>query len=251
MTAFRPRPALVAAAAATMVASPAASAQDLGGALNLGQLGATIGVSNAMRGQVSRRSSFAPVPSRGAPATSSVAPTRPAAMTFRADPARQKATVNKWIARISKAEPKTAQQISASFQRQSLNQMAGPWLGRYGMRTDNGADAAAAYLSIAWLIARGNGGDPSRAQITGLRDQLVRAMSVTPGWVNAGNSLKQEFADSLLLQATVNGALLEGAKGDQRRSQAVADAVANGAKSAFGVDVRQVNLTSNGFVPRG
>ena len=247
---FRPtRLALIAAAAATMTAGPAATAQDLGGALNLGQLGATIGVSNAMRGQVSRGTRFAPSPRRGGPANASVAPVRPAAMTFRADPARQKATVNKWITRISKAEPQTAQQIKASFQRQSLNQMAGPWLGKYGLSTNNGADAAAAYLSIAWLIARGNGGDPSRAQITGLRDQLVRAMSVTPGWVNASNATKQEFADSLLLQATVNGALLEGAKGNQQRSRAVADAVANGAKSAFGVDVRQVNLTGSGFVP--
>lgn len=232
-------------AGATMLAGTAAIAQDLGGALNLGQLGATIGVSHALRGQVARTSRSAP--SRAAP--SPTTRVRPAAMTFRADPVRQKATVGKWLARIAKADPATAQQIGLPFQRQSLTQMAGPWLGRYGMRTDNGADAAAAYLSTAWLISRGDGGDPSRAQITGLRDQLARAMSATPGWVNASDAARQEFADTLLLQATVNGALLEGAKGNGQRTRAVAKAVASGAESTFGIDVRRMELTAQGLVP--
>jgi hypothetical protein len=228
-------------------AGAAAVAQDLGGALNLGQLGATIGVSHALRDQVARTPRAAP--SRTAPSDAPTTRMRPAMMTFRADPARQKATVGKWLARIGKADPASAQQFGRSFERQSLTQMAGPWLSRYGMRTDNGADAAAAYLSTAWLISRGNGGDPSRVQITGLRDQLARAISATPGWVSASEAARQEFADTLLLQATVNGALLEGARGNQQRTRAVSNAVASGAESAFGIDVRRLELTSNGLVP--
>lgn len=227
--------------AAALLASTPLAAQDLGGALDLGQLGATIGVSNAMRGQVAKRGRTAPPP----------APARAATLTFRADPARQKATVARWLARIGRSDPASAQQIGAVFAKQSLTQISGPWLGRYGMSTSNGADAAAAYLSTAWLIARGDGGDPTRAQITGLRDQLARALAATPGWASAGDAGRQAFADSLLLQAAVNGALLQGAGADKAKVQAVGAAVARGAQSVFGFDVRRYDLTASGLVPQG
>ena len=219
----------------------AAPAQDLGGALDLGQLGATIGVSNAMRGQVTSRSRAAPVP-RSA---------RPAPLTFRADPARQKATVDQWLARIGRSDPASARQIGAVFAKQSLAQVSGPWLARYGMSISNGADAAAAYLSTAWLIARGDAGDPTRAQITGLRDQLARALSAAPGWASASEATRQAFADTLLLQAAVNGALLQGAGADRAKAQAVGTAVARGAETVFGIDVRRMDLTARGLLPRG
>lgn len=229
---------LILAAAMILTATPPLIAQDLGGALELGQLGATIGVSNAMRGQVTRRAPAAP-PARAVP------------LTFRADPARQKATVDRWLARIGRSDPATARQIGDVFARQSLGQISGPWLGRYGMSASNGADAAAAYLSTAWLIARGDPGDPTRVQITGLRDQIARALTDAPGWRGAGDAQRQAFADTLLLQAAVNGALLQGAGTDRAKVAAVGTAVARGAQSAFGIDVRQFDLTAKGLVPRG
>lgn len=229
-----------AAMGAAALLGAASSAQDLGGALDLGQLGASIGVSNAMRGQVTPRSR------PPAPRTA-----KPAALTFRADPARQKATVDGWLARIGRGDPASARQIGAVFAKQSLAQVSGPWLARYGMSTSNGADAAAAYLSTAWLIARGDPGDPTRAQIVGLRDQLALALAAAPGWASANDATRQAFADTLLLQAAVNGALLQGAGADRAKAQAVGAAVARGAESVFGIDVRRMDLTARGLVPRG
>lgn len=230
---------LLLAAFATLIWKPAAMAQDLGGALNLGQLGATIGVSNAMRNSVT-----------STPRATTTAASPAASMIYKADAARQKATVEQWLTKVGRDDPDTAKQFRQLFQQQSLSQLNGTWLKQYGMSTSNGADVAAAYLSTAWLIARGNAGDPSRAQITGLRNQLARAMAATPGWTGASNATKQEFADTLMLQGVVNSSLLTSAQNSGRSTEDVGNAVANGAESAFGVDVRQMDLTSAGFVPR-
>lgn len=240
----------IALAALSIAGAPTtATSQDLGGALNLGQLGATIGVASSMRAQVSRGRVATQPPARRT-AGGRTATARPDALTFRADPARRDATVERWLTRIGRQEPASAATLRGSLAKGGLGRVSGRWLGRYGMSTDDAAAAAAAYLSIAWLVAQGDGGDPTRAQMAGLRDQVGRAIAASPGWASAGTAARQEFADTLLLQAAVSTALLQGAATPARRT-AVSTAVADGARSTFGVDVRRMALTAQGLRPAG
>lgn len=237
----------------SMLAAVPVAAQDLGGALNLGQLGASLGVANGIQRQLG--TSHASRPDGGGhvspqPSRLALAPAAAhARLAYRVDPALGQRLLDRYIARIGAREPATAAQLKAIFARKSPMSVSSRWLGRYGMTPTNAADAAAAYLSTAWLIARGNNGDPSRAQITGLRDQMAQALVATPRFIGAGNAAKQEFAQSMLVQAMVNGALLQGASRDATRARAVAAAVAGGVKSSFGIDVRMLRLTGEGFVP--
>ena len=66
--------------------------------------------------------------------------------------------------------------------------------------------------------------------------------------MTAGDVARQEFADTLLLQSAIDGALLQSAR-DPKARAAVQAAVANGARTAFGIDLRRTRLTDRGLEP--
>lgn len=83
-----------------------------------------------------------------------------------------------------------------------------------------------------------------------MRDELAAALAATPGFANATDAQKQDYAETLLMQAAVNGALLQSARNDPERVLAVAAAVAQGANASFGIDLGALDLTRDGFVFR-
>jgi hypothetical protein len=228
-----------------LTTSGAVAAQDLGGALDLGQLGTSMAVNQGIQRQLQRRSGTPAPKTRSAPPVSAAAVR--ARLNFRADPTLSRRIVGAYIGRIRAGDPVTADQLQRSFAAQPVATMAGKWLRPYGMSPANAADAAAAYLSTAWLVAHGSNGDPTRAQIVGLRDQLARAMAGTPALLNASDVTKQEFAESLLIQAAVNGALLQGAGGNRARAREVSATVARSVRSSFGIDLLRSRLTAQGL----
>lgn len=221
------------------------AAQDLGGALDLGQLGTSMAVNQGIQRQLQRRSGTPAPKARPAPTVSAAAVR--ARLSFHPDPALSRRVMAAYIGRVRAGDPATASQLQRSFAAQPVAAMAGKWLRPYGMSPTNAADAAAAYLSTAWLVAHGNNGDPTRAQIVGLRDQLARAMAGTPALLNASDATKQEFAETLLIQAAVNGALLQGAGSDPDRVKQVSATVARSVRSTFGIDLQRSRLTATGL----
>lgn len=241
--------------AALVVAAGSVAAQDLGGALDLGQLGASLGVADGIQRQLGGHHAGRPaIRRRPANARHPETPDLSAAtarrhLFYRLDPALGQRLLDRYVARVASSDPATAARLRDIFARTPPLTVGTRWLGRYGMTPRNAADAAAAYLSTAWLISRGDNGDPSRAQITGLRDQLAQALAATPGFVRAGDAVKQEFAHTMLVQAMVDGAIMSGAARDPARTRAVADTTVSAVKASFGLDLRALRLTARGFEP--
>jgi hypothetical protein len=117
-----------------------------------------------------------------------------------------------------------------------------------GLRPDNLADAYAVYWSSAWHASVGSNDTPSREQFGKMKSQAAAALAATPEVANASNSLKQEFAESLLIQAALIDASLEQAQNDPAMLRAIAKAVRQGA-NAMGLDLKSMTLTKDGFVP--
>ncbi len=125
-----------------------------------------------------------------------------------------------------------------------------PELAKFGLRTDNLADAYTVYWVEAWQAAHGRSDEGSRAQAQAVKAQAARALLATPEVARATDAQKQELADALLVQALLIGAAKNQAGGDPAKLRAVGQAVRQGAK-ASGLDLDAMTLTEDGFVPAG
>ncbi|WP_337827085.1 DUF6683 family protein [Pseudonocardia sp. TMWB2A] len=118
-----------------------------------------------------------------------------------------------------------------------------------GLRANNVADAFTLWWVIAWHAANGRQGEPSPSIMATVKRQAASALSATPQLASASNTVKQEMAESLLIQAALIDAALDDAKGDRTKTAALARAVNQGAQK-IGLDLTKFNLTQDGFVPR-
>lgn len=229
------------AAAALLAIGAPTLAQDLGGALDLGQLGADIGVNAAIRANVARSASRPPAEQR----------TRPAAarLTYTPSPDRRRDNLARFVAKSRTRDPQGAARLERLFASQDVigriqREMAG-----YGFRANDVADAYAAWWINAWLAAHGRTADPSRTQIDAVRAQAAQAMASLPRINSASDAVKQEAAEAYLVQTALIGSQLEGAKGNPDQLKRLAAAVRTAARAA-GLDLMAMDLTEEGFVTR-
>ncbi len=76
---------------------------------------------------------------------------------------------------------------------------------------------------------------------------MARAMGTTPGFANAPDALKQEIAESMMVQAVIAEQAVTAAKGDPATLARVKTALAQGARSSFGFDLARMQLTASGL----
>ncbi|QAY75994.1 DUF6683 family protein [Sphingosinicella sp. BN140058] len=222
------------------LASPAA-AQDLGGALDLGQLGADIGVNNAIRANVAR--------SRPATRPVRIVPGTETQLSFRPSLEQRRKNLAQFVARSRARDAEGAARMEALFASGDVIGRINGQLGTYGFRTNHVADAYAAWWINAWLASRGRTDDPTRAQIDAVRAQAADAMRALPQLARASDATKQEMAEAYLVQTALIGSALDAANGNPERMRQVAAAVRQAARAA-GLDLAAMNLTDRGFVPR-
>lgn len=118
----------------------------------------------------------------------------------------------------------------------------------YGLRTNNLADAYSVYWVTAWEAANGIKQNSSKAQALAVSKQAASALLAVKTLQTATDAVKQEFAESLLVQAAMIEAAAEQAKANPTQMQQVAAAVKQGARSV-GLNLDAVKLTEAGFVP--
>lgn len=150
--------------------------------------------------------------------------------SFKAPPARRQADYAQFVAKSCVADPESAAGLAATLKSDPIAQM-GPELAKYGLRTDDVADAYTVYWTEAWAAAHGVTREDSREQAQAVRRQAAAAILATSEFARATDAQKQEFADALLVQALL-----------------VAAAVRQGAK-ATGLDLDAMTLTDEGLVP--
>lgn len=176
------------------------------------------------------------------------APVNLAAMTYRPDVARRRSNQAQFVAKTRAVDPAGAQDLEKMFAQADIIQLIGQELQKQDLRIDNLADAYAVWWITAWQATRGHNDDVSRAVVKAVRDQAARALAATPQFAGAGDAVKQEWAESLLIQTALIEAAVDQSKADRARMRDVGTAVNLGAKG-MGLDLMTMKLTEQGFVP--
>ncbi|PNY82024.1 DUF6683 family protein [Deinococcus koreensis] len=119
----------------------------------------------------------------------------------------------------------------------------------FGLSTSNLADTWALYWAYSWLLSQGRSDDPTRAQVAGLRAQMGALMLKLPEVRAYSEARRQEISDTLMLQLTLYSVLSEGWKDDPASLKEFGQGIARSSRT-LGLDLNQVTLTPQGFVPR-
>lgn len=179
-----------------------------------------------------------------------VAPTRNVRLTYTPSMERRRANFAQFVAKSRKKDPKGAAMLEKELASSDVIAKMGRELSAFGMRTDNVADAYAAWWLNAWLASRQRTDTPPARQIAAVRAQAARAMASVPEMASASDAVKQEMAEANLVQAALIGAYMEHARGNPALFRQVASAVRKGAR-ASGLNLDAMELTDDGFVGAG
>ncbi len=169
-------------------------------------------------------------------------------VTYRYDRARTQQNLRNFVARTpDPAARASLEQIFAGQPRLMEEISAGAK--SFGFDPHNVADAYAMWWMNAWLVANKRDEVPDNGTIAMVKSQVRSAFAATPDFAKTSDAQRQEYAEALLLQATMLGSMFEQWKNDPKMLDQLADATRKGAE-ASGLDLSKMALTRNGFVPR-
>ena len=167
---------------------------------------------------------------------------------YRYSPARTKQNLRSFVARAP--NPAARGELEQMFAAQpTLMDDIRASIGPYGLDTHNVADAYAMWWMNAWLVANKRDEVPDAATVEAVKRQVRKAFAATPDFAKTSDAERQEYAEALLLQASMLGSAFEQTKNDPRMLDQLAEAARQGAK-ASGIDLSKMSLTQSGFVPR-
>jgi hypothetical protein len=168
-------------------------------------------------------------------------------LNFQVSVSRRAQNLSQFVEKTRAIDPQGAAQMAQLFASTDVISAIGQDLAAYGLRVDNVADAYTVYWINAWLGAHGRQDDVSESQIAAVKNQAVMVLSATPQFAAATDGQKQELAEALLLQSALIEAAIDHAASDPILLEQTKAAIAQGAQN-FGLDVYQMNLTSQGFL---
>lgn len=119
-----------------------------------------------------------------------------------------------------------------------------------GFKPHDTADALAAYWLLNWKMA--NGGETSRAQALGVREQVLGVLARNPAYGRLDDPSRQDFAETLMLNVLFQHAAFADAaeRKDAAAQRLLGDAAVARFKAESGVDLRALALTDKGLVPK-
>jgi hypothetical protein len=177
-----------------------------------------------------------------------IAPAPTGKLTYSPSIERRRINFARFIAKARETDPEGAATLEKQLGAPDLLEKMGSELAALGMRTDNVGDAYAVWWLNAWLASRQRADTPPARQIAAVRAQAAQAMNSVTEIASGSDAVKQETAETLLIQTLLMGAYIEHAKADPALFRQVADAARKGAR-ASGLDLDAMELTDDGFVP--
>lgn len=187
--------------------------------------------------------------SPGASAPARVAPVAgPEVLRFKVSPAIRKQVTDSFVAEVTASSPEAGAEWNKLFKGADVfAEMDKQAKTMFGLTTTNLADTWALYWGYAWLMTQGRGDDPTRTQMTALRNQMQGLMLALPDITALSDARKQEMSDTLLLQVVLFSALAEAWKDDPGSFKQFGDGLAEGSRN-MGFDLGLLRLTDQGFV---
>jgi hypothetical protein len=172
----------------------------------------------------------------------------PAKLNYIPSLALRKQHYAQFVEKTRRANPSGAAELEAMLASTDVIAAMSDGLRPFGLRIDSLADAYAVYWVNAWLASKGRPDSATRAQAQAVRKQAMLALVTARPLASATDAMKQELAETLLVQAALLDAAVQQAKSDPALMSQVMDAARKGALS-IGFDVSTVTLTPQGFKP--
>jgi hypothetical protein len=169
---------------------------------------------------------------------------------FTRDAAQLKAKQDQILAAMRPHAPAVAEELRKLFS-QDLIAVIAPALQRIGFDHQDMADMTALYWVTAWEASHGIVGretDPKLAQ--GARGQIARVYSANPATARMSDRVRQDVADTMLLQAILAEMRMNAAaKLGPAMQKQMSDTIHAEASRILKTDLRKVTLTTAGFAP--
>jgi uncharacterized caspase-like protein len=160
---------------------------------------------------------------------------------------RKRNTAN-FITQIRSSNPQVAALLEAQFALQDMFAATDKAVAKYGLKSDNLADALTILIDTLRDAANGHTSEPTRKQALAVRNQMALILLATPESANAMPAKKQEMADTLVLTALLMSFAQESAKASGPAAlKQFADGVAETGKKEFGIDFRAIRITDDGY----
>lgn len=144
-------------------------------------------------------------------------------------------------------DPIAAADLETLFASTDVVATIGDGLQSYELRIDNLADVYTVYWITAWEAANRIKIPSSKAQSQAVQKQVVSALRTVKALQTATDAMKQELAESLLVQAVIMEVGVEQANANPELQQKISAAIKQGARTV-GLDLEAVTLTETGFV---
>lgn len=165
-------------------------------------------------------------------------------LSFKPSAAVRQKAIDTFVEGFREQSPEVADQLAQVFKQQDVfASMAGQMKALYGLGINDVADTWAVYWSYVWLVGQGSSGDPTKAQVQGLRKQLHALLGSLPEIAAASDARKQELADAMTLQLLLLSMVTEELKAKPEDLKAFAVPLSQ----QLGLDVSRLTLTNDGF----
>lgn len=220
-----------------------ACAQSFSGPLSPGAFETTLNigpVANTLREQMPDKEA---APPRASP------PAAPASFRYVPSKARRQTYLDAFVARAKQQDPAGGASLEALFAQGDIIERIAGELRPFGVRIDDVADVYTVWSISLWQASEGDTRTPTREQVAAVRRQTTAALGKTGVLRGASDAVKQELAESLLLQSALVDAGIQQARSDSAKLREVQAAARTNA-SAAGLDVASMRLTDAGFVAR-
>jgi hypothetical protein len=177
-----------------------------------------------------------------------------ASLTFTPNMQRRKQTFNNLLAEFDKLQPGIGSQfrpvLFGTGSGDIIQQVQAFISTKYGLKTNNLADAYTIYWISAWEATNGTlGKEPSISKIKAVKEQISRAFLSIPSIASSSDANKQSYSEVLLVQAALIGSFEEQVKAGTMKLSDMKEGVRRGSK-ALGVDLDSFILTETGFEPK-
>ena len=161
----------------------------------------------------------------------------------------RKQNISKFARSLKENDPNNAVNIDRTLGGGKIIDQVDQLMRQMGLRADNVADAYAVWWVVAWEAVNQQDVGSNASIYAAAKQQAANALLKTSQMGSAKDSVKQEMAESLLVQAVLIDGHIQAAKGNPTQQAALAKAVNQGAQK-MGLDLTTMDLTEQGFVPR-
>lgn len=214
------------------------------GAFNMGMLTNTLAQGANVQSESARSSSVAAF--RSITRTPRTGRIDDAAIRYQPSMAVRARNMKQLVARLRRVDPASATELERTLASRDVVAETAGLMRPVGLDPNNLADAAATYLVTAYYGVRGStDGEPT--EFKAVSAQIARAVSADPALAGASDALKQEIAESMLINAVLANQAVQAAQKQPAAMPAIKKAIAKGAHSAFGFDLTRMQLGPNGL----